>query len=121
MRALLVEDEALVALIAEEVLDGLGFTVTVAGTGAEARNALPKGFDVAIVDIGLPDERGDALVAHIRSLHPDLPVLMASGYDATETAARFEGDTRLAVIGKPYTEGDLAQALKGLGLPVNWS
>lgn len=118
MRALLVEDEALVALIAEEVLDSLGFAVTVAGSGAEARAALPDGFDVAIIDVGLPDERGDDFAKYVRTAHPDLAILMASGYDPSETAALFGDDPKLVAIGKPYTEGDLAGALRRLGLNV---
>ena len=40
----------------------------------------------------------------------------ASGYDAADIAGRFVGDRRLSVVSKPYTEGDLAGAIEGLGL-----
>ena len=120
MRALLVEDEALVALIAEEALAGLGFRVHAAATAAEALSAFEQERpDLAVIDIGLPDMRGDELAKAIRKKAPDLAIIMASGYDAADIAGRFAGDQRLSVVSKPYTEGDLASAIEGLGLKPN--
>lgn len=117
MRALLVEDEALVALIAEEALAGLGFQVHAAATATEALEAFEQERpDLAVIDIGLPDMRGDDLARQIRAKAPDLAIIMASGYDAADVAARFAGDQKLSVVSKPYTEGDLANAIGGLGL-----
>ena len=117
MRALLVEDEALVALIAEEALAGLGFQVHAAATATEALEAFEQGRpDLAVIDIGLPDMRGDDLARQIRAKAPDVAIIMASGYDAADVAARFAGDQNLSVVSKPYTEGDLANAIGGLGL-----
>lgn len=117
MRALLVEDEALVALIAEEALAGLGFQVHAAATATEALEAFEQDRpDLAVIDIGLPDMRGDDLARQIRAKAPDLAIIMASGYDAADVAARFAGDQKLSVVSKPYTEGDLANAIGGLGL-----
>lgn len=117
MRALLVEDEALVALIAEEALLGLGFAVDVCASGKEALEAFERDQpDLAVIDIGLPDMRGDELAKALRAEAADLAILMASGYDADEVASRFDGDTRLTVVPKPYTEGDLANAIERLGL-----
>jgi CheY-like chemotaxis protein len=117
VRALLVEDEALVALIAEEALAGLGFQVHAAATASEALEAFEQGRpDLAVIDIGLPDMRGDDLARQIRAKAPDLAIIMASGYDAADVAARFAGDQNLSVVSKPYTEGDLANAIGGLGL-----
>lgn len=117
MRALLVEDEALVALIAEEALAGLGFQVHAAANAAEALEAFEQQRpDLAVIDIGLPDMRGDELARLIRAKAVNLAIIMASGYDAAEVAARFSEDQCLSVVSKPYTEGDLARAIEGLGL-----
>lgn len=119
MHALLVEDEALVALIAEEALAGLGFHVSAASTAAEALESFERQRpDLAVIDIGLPDMRGDDLARTIRIKAPDLAIIMASGYDAADVAGRFAGDQRLSVVSKPYTEGDLAGAIEGLGLKL---
>ncbi len=116
--ALLVEDEALVAMIAEENLRSLGFDVIVAGAGAEALAAMDGGarLSVAIVDVGLPDMRGDALAHRLRDAAPDLPIILASGYDSAELKQGFPGDARLKVLAKPYSESQLRQVLRELDL-----
>jgi CheY-like chemotaxis protein len=66
-----VEDEALIQMLAAEYLERSGFTVHVAGSAAEAMNTLgilPGGVDAVVVDMGLPDRRGDALVREMRAL-----------------------------------------------------
>ena len=119
MKALLVEDEPLVAMIAEEALTGLGFDARAVGSGAEALEAL-EAFapDLAIVDVGLPDVRGDDLTRQMRRLKPGLSVIVASGYDAAELEAQFADDERVAILSKPYTEDDLAATASGLGFAV---
>jgi DNA-binding response OmpR family regulator len=116
LRALLVEDEALVAMIAEEVLTSLGFEPMVARNGAEARAQFAS-YDPALVviDVGLPDVRGDDLAKELRALSPDLSILVASGYDVADLRARFGVDDKTAFLSKPYTEDDLAQATRALG------
>jgi len=116
--ALLVEDEALVAMVAEEYLGELGFEPFSARNAAEAMRILEERPDlaVALVDIGLPDQRGDELAKRMRQLRPELPILMASGYDGGDIKSRFAGDARVGVLSKPYTEGDLVRALGDLGL-----
>ena len=106
-------------MIAEEALRGFGFEVTVAGSGADARAAFDQAKpDLAVIDVGLPDVKGYDLAAELRVRAPDMPILMASGYDAGEVAARFPNDPKVRALGKPYTEGDLAQAIRQLGLDV---
>jgi CheY-like chemotaxis protein len=116
LRVLVVEDEALVAMIAEEALSSLGFEPQSARNGAEAlEQFVAFNPSLAVVDIGLPDMRGDELAMRLRALAPDLPIVVASGYDEAELRARFAHDPRIAVVAKPYTEDDLARATRSLG------
>jgi CheY-like chemotaxis protein len=111
-KALLVEDEALVAMIAEEILLAIGFEPVCVDAGAPALTQLEQGgYRVAVIDVGLPDMRGDDLAARLRTIHPDLGIVLASGYDETDLRRRFTGDSRVAVLGKPYTERDLREAI----------
>lgn len=119
-RALLVEDEALVAMVAEEFLAELGFEPISARNAAEAMEIIESRRDlvVAVVDVGLPDQRGDDLARRLRTLRPELPILMASGYDQGDLIAQFKDDDGIGVLSKPYTEADLARALEAVGLSV---
>ncbi len=117
-KALLVEDETLVAMIAEELLMSIGYEPVCVDLGAAALDQLAQGgFNLAVIDVGLPDMRGDDLAARIRLAHPDLRVVLASGYDESELRRRFTGDTLVAVLGKPYTERDLKEAIASISPP----
>src|SRR5262245_54317305 len=79
--ALIVEDEVLISVIAAEALEEVGFVPVEVGSAKAAMDQARKTkFDVALVDIGLPDVRGDKLVADLRQLSADLPVIIATGY-----------------------------------------
>lgn len=119
-RALLVEDEALVAMVAEESLRIIGFEPTSVRTGAEALAVLGQSPApaLAVIDVGLPDIRGDELAKRVRALAPDMPIIVASGYDSAELQKRFVGDAATTVLSKPYSDRDLARAVEALGLDV---
>ena len=118
-RVLLVEDEALIQMLAAEFLETAGFTVDTAGSATEAMNKLkliPGGMDAAVVDIGLPDRQGDVLVREMRAMYPSLPVVIASGRGIEELRHAFKGEQKISIISKPYMESDLLTALRTLGL-----
>ena len=119
MRALLVEDEPLVAMIAEEALLTLGFEPRSARNAAEALLEM-EAFRpmLAVVDVGLPDMRGDELTRRLRAADGELAVIVASGYDEVELKAKFVDDDKVAILPKPYTEDDLARAARSLGFAV---
>jgi CheY-like chemotaxis protein len=118
-KVLLVEDEALVAMIAADALDELGYDVVQAGT---ARAALEQArtdcarFAFAVIDIGLPDRPGHELVAELRKICPSLPMIVASGYGESEVRRRFEADQRFAFLSKPFEQTTLRAAIGSLGL-----
>jgi PAS domain S-box-containing protein len=118
-RILLVEDETLIQILAVEYLEGSGFTVHVAGSAAEAMNTLgkvPGGVDAAVVDMGLPDQRGEELIREMRALYPSLPILLATGAGANEVHALLKSEEKISFVTKPYTERDLLTGLSSLGI-----
>jgi len=115
-RVLLVEDEILVQMVSAEQLRELGYRVETAGSATEAMNKVKLLNDVAaaIVDIGLPDRKGDVLVGELRALLPRLPIVIATGYDSAELARRFAADRNVALVRKPYTQDALRSVLDRL-------
>ena len=119
LRILMVEDEELIRMLAVDSLVTSGFVVEEAGTAAEAMALLTNNvyhFVAVIVDIGLPDRPGDQLLAEIRKIYPQLPIVIASGHDCQALARRFAGDRLIAVLGKPYNFFDLDAILATLGV-----
>ena len=118
-RILIVEDEVLIQILASDYLEEAGFNVDSAGSAAEAMNKLaliPGGVDAAIVDMGLPDQKGDALIQEMRTLHPTLPVVVATGQGAESVRDSFKGVPNIAFVQKPYSAAGLLGALRGLGV-----
>ncbi len=118
-RILVVEDEPLIRMIAVEALLDAGFGVDEAANAAEAMAHLGGGalrFDAAIIDIGLPDRPGDRLAEDIRAIWPDLPIVIASGRGDAQLADRFAADPQVRILGKPYHNEALCDALATLGV-----
>jgi len=79
---LVVEDDATVRLIINDVLEELGYQVHVA---TDARAAIPvlqsdKTIDLLVSDVVLPHINGQKLAEIARAVRPDLKVLFVSGY-----------------------------------------
>lgn len=115
-RVLLVEDEPFVAMVAQQLLEDDGFEVVHVATGGQALSQAQDGVDAAIVDLGLPDMRGEEVVAKLRHMHSEMPVVIASGYGLSELSATFQGQARMGFVSKPYDGRALCRALSEAGL-----
>ena len=90
----------LIQMLAIEYLEEAGFNVDAAGSAAEAMNKLaliPGGVDAAIVDMGLPDRKGDVLIREMRTLHPSLPVIIATGQGAESLRDTFKAERNIRI------------------------
>jgi PAS domain S-box-containing protein len=118
-RILIVEDEALIQMVAADSLEDLGFIAEVAGSAAAAKSklALLKGeVAAAVIDIGLPDAPGDVLVGELRAIYPRLPIVVASGHSESSLLDRLTGHEAIGYLAKPYTVDQLAAALRSVGV-----
>jgi CheY-like chemotaxis protein len=118
-RILLVEDEPLIQMLAREYLEDMGFQVDTAGSATEAMNKLQLvagGVDAVILDLGLPDKKGDELLREIRSLNGSLPVLLATGQGAAGLHEQFKNEKAIAFVTKPYAAADFRAGLRKLGI-----
>jgi hypothetical protein len=78
MRLLVIEDEDRLSGILKSNLGEAGFAVDIAGSAANAEAALELiNYDVAILDLGLPDGDGLAVLAAARRLGKTLPILIS--------------------------------------------
>jgi CheY-like chemotaxis protein len=107
-RVLVVEDEYLVAMLVEEMLEGLGYEVAqVAATLEAALNAATNAsFDVAILDINL-NGNPSAPVAEVLTTR-GIPFIFATGYGAAGLDNRYVSTPTLQ---KPFYEDDLKRLL----------
>ncbi|MBE2998198.1 response regulator transcription factor [Nocardiopsis sp. HNM0947] len=81
-RILIVEDEERIASFVRKGLTASGFTTTVVGTGAAAVDyTVTGGFDLVLLDLGLPDTDGFDVLRRIRALGTDVPVVILTARD----------------------------------------
>jgi PAS domain S-box-containing protein len=94
-------------------LDALGYQVIQAASGQAALDLLNghrTGIDVLIADYAMPGMSGIELAEAVRATHPDLPVIIATGYaDTTSFDSRIEN---AALLKKPYRMNELGAAVE---------
>jgi len=109
---LLVEDNQLVGEFAAQLLVDLGYANMWVSSGQEALariDANPRKFDVVFTDVVMPGMSGIELAEVMRARHPDVPVVLTSGYSHVLAA---EGTHGFHLLQKPYTGERLARAIK---------
>ncbi|MGY0195561.1 response regulator transcription factor [Leptothrix sp. BB-4] len=85
LRALLAEDDAILADALSANLRQAGFQVEVAENGAVAEYLLTRqSFEVGIIDLGLPLVDGLTVVQRVRQAKPQMPLLILTALDALE-------------------------------------
>ncbi len=85
MRLLVIEDEPRIGEILKKGLERAGFTVDVVRFCVDAKEALALvSYDAAILDLGLPDGHGLALLDHLRPRPDRIPILVLTARDAVE-------------------------------------
>ena len=101
---LLVEDEANVRQMAQDILEESGFTVLAASTPAEALriSADPEQtIDLLLSDVIMPQMNGRELCTRIREQRPGLKTVFMSGYAGD--ILQEENDCQTPLVKKPFT------------------
>lgn len=107
---LVVDDDALVLANTAAMLEDLGHAVLTASSGHEAlaQLGMAQRIDLVVTDQAMPGMTGAQLAAALRSEHPDLPVLLVSGYADLPSGP----GGRLPRLNKPFHQVALAQAIQ---------
>ena len=115
MRILIAEDDPILADGLAASLRESGYSVDRVGTGAEADCAIASfGFDLLILDIGLPKMGGLEVLQRLRARSRDLPVLILTAQDGIEARVRgldLGADDYLA---KPFALEELKARVRAL-------
>jgi len=116
MRILVVEDNARVGEVIAQALRADGHRISVADTRAKGHAELESAsFDLAIIDVGLPDGSGIDLCRDARAGGHDLPILVLTA--RTGISDRVTGLDAGAddYLGKPFASAELTARVRALG------
>jgi len=112
---LLVEDDEALLDVATAMLEELGYTVVAANGPAEAlvRARTYHGpIHLAVSDVIMPKMNGRELARRLLTIHPDMKLLLISGYAADVVARQGVLEEGLHFLQKPFTLRDLAVKLR---------
>jgi two-component system sensor histidine kinase HydH len=106
-RVLIVDDNAGLVDNLCEILEDAGYTVRGASSCAAAVPAAREGFDVALVDLRLPDGDGTLLAPQLKELAPDGEVVLLTGFATLESAVAAVRAGACAYLVKPCATQEL--------------
>ncbi len=109
---LLVDDSEELRHLTMQQLRDAGYEVRSAGGGAEALVLLekqPKRFDLIITDFAMPLVSGVDVIRFARSLRPDWPAIIITGYAQRDPS--IEWPSGVPVLSKPFEIEDLVAAI----------
>jgi CheY-like chemotaxis protein len=108
LRVLLVEDEAIIAMTAEDMLEELGCTIAATATNIEEAFACveKREFDVALLDINLNGHQSLPVAAALKE--KGTPFVFTTGYGAAGSGADYAD---VPLVTKPYQIADLQAAI----------
>jgi CheY-like chemotaxis protein len=109
VRLLLVEDEALIALMLEDMVESMGFAVTALAPRVALGVALAESgqFDAAILDVNVAGENVEPVAERLAAR--GVPFIFATGYGEAGVPLRYRDRP---VVAKPFRVEQLEAALQ---------
>jgi len=102
---LVVDDETAILDLIEALLGRFGYRVVRAENGEQALGVMDGGeppVDLVILDLNMPGMGGQSCLEVLAARHPDVPVLVASGYSPNGSVRETLSTGAAGFIGKPY-------------------
>ncbi len=106
-RLLIVDDNATLVENLTEILEDAGYSVHGHGTCQSALAGAREGFDVALVDLRLPDGNGTELAPQLKDASPDGEVVLLTGFATLESAVAAVRAGACAYLVKPCATQEL--------------
>ena len=114
-RVLFVDDEELLAEMGKEILEELGYKVTVTTSSSDALAQFksdPGRFDLVITDVTMPGITGVELAREMLGLRADIPIIMCTGFSHLVDADAAKAAGVKAFVMKPLTKREIAKAIR---------
>jgi NtrC-family two-component system response regulator AlgB len=120
MRVLIIDDEANIRRITAAALEGMGHETADAANGDTAMQQLKAThFDAALLDLKLENENGMELLPRLLATEPGLGVIVCTGHATRENAAAARAAGAVDFIAKPFTPGQIRDALDKVSAGTN--
>jgi DNA-binding NtrC family response regulator len=112
-KILVVDDEKNIRTTLRKVLEANGYTVDVAENGRDCLTlATQNKYDVALLDIQMPDMLGTKLLKELKKIQPDMIKIMVTGDPTVKNAVDSLNDGAEAYIRKPINKEQLLETIR---------
>ncbi len=114
-RILFVDDEEILTEMTKNMLERLGYHVTVRKNSLEALitfQDLPHQFDLIITDQTMPGMTGADLAKRILQIRPDMPIILCTGYSTIMSEKKAQALGIKGFLLKPFTTRDIAVLIR---------
>jgi len=116
---LLIDDEKPILSMVTQMLKRFGYHVIPYDKSADALSCFessPDEFDIVITDLTMPDINGDEIVARIKSIRKDIPVILCTGSGSSEKMVdtKINGPKPDKVLMKPSGKDELLNMIRML-------
>jgi PAS domain S-box-containing protein len=114
-RILFVDDELLLAKMAKQTLETLGYHVQIKTNSVEALEsfqASPDDYDLIITDMMMPHMTGDHLAGKILKIRPDVPMIICTGFSERIDQKEARDLGFKAFVRKPWRKAEMAGAIR---------
>jgi DNA-binding NtrC family response regulator len=110
---LAVDDDSVIRDMITELLGDAGFEVTSVESADDALSAFQqREFDVVLTDLQMPGKDGLELLAELRALRPDTPVVLMTAFGSVQSAVAAMRAGALDYVTKPFESEELLVALE---------
>jgi|GEM_PF-5417486 len=103
---LVIDDEAALREVVEEILDLSDIKCLLAANGREGVQLFVENqaaIEAILLDMYMPVMSGSETLLELRKLNPTIEIVLMSGYPETTTMEKFSGDNHLSYLEKPFT------------------
>ncbi|NOY82362.1 MAG: PAS domain S-box protein [Kiritimatiellaeota bacterium] len=112
---LVADDEVQVRRVTRRLLERAGYRVIEAQDGREALSVFLRygpEISLAILDLAMPHKSGAETATELRTMRPDLPIIVSSGYDESNLLSRGAPSVGVTFLQKPFNADSLYRALR---------
>jgi signal transduction histidine kinase len=114
-RILFVDDEEPLVRMVQQMLERLGYDVTVRTSSVEALEAFraqPDKFDLIITDQTMPNKTGVQLARDLMRIRPDIPIILCTGFSEVISEKEAKDRGLRGYIMKPVVKSEIAKAIR---------
>lgn len=112
---MVVENEVYILEALKDILDSVGIAPICVRSGQDGVTIFQNRhseIDLVILDLNLPGMGGTEVLAALREIKPEVPVIVSSGYDEQDIRRRLGEQRFVSILRKPYNTQALLQQVQ---------